>query len=163
MSRQGGPPGWLLGKGHLIQRRQGGNCVHSLLAQTRKLERDGRDRRFRISSTSSLKLAGALKGTLRGFFYLFSATRTGWTTNAACWRSSSAKVDGLIVEGTKAPCPPQLPLYEKLREMDIPVVFFNGYYPTLLGKRIRDHRRPAKALTRWVPGGPGARLEDRHL
>ena len=44
------------------------------------------------------------------------------------------QVDGLIVEGTKSALPnPNLPLYEKLREMGIPVVFFNGYYPALEG------------------------------
>lgn len=42
------------------------------------------------------------------------------------------QIDGLIVEGTKSALPnPNLPLYEKLREMGIPVVFFNGYYPAL--------------------------------
>lgn len=44
------------------------------------------------------------------------------------------QVDGLIEEGTKSALPnPNLPLYEKLREMGIPVVFFNGYYPALEG------------------------------
>ena len=44
------------------------------------------------------------------------------------------QVDGLIVEGTKSALPnPNLHLYEKLKEMGIPVVFFNSYYPALQG------------------------------
>ena len=42
------------------------------------------------------------------------------------------RVDGLIVEGTKSALPnPNLHLYEKLKEMGIPVVFFNSYYRDL--------------------------------
>jgi GntR family transcriptional regulator of arabinose operon len=38
-------------------------------------------------------------------------------------------VDGLIVEGTKSALPnPNGPLYDQLREKNIPVVFINGYY-----------------------------------
>ena len=44
------------------------------------------------------------------------------------------QLDGLIVEGTKTALPnPNLPLYQKLEEMGIPVVFFNSYYPALQG------------------------------
>lgn len=43
-------------------------------------------------------------------------------------------VDGILIEGTKSAMPnPNFDLYEKLIEMDIPVVFFNGYYPSLSG------------------------------
>lgn len=41
-------------------------------------------------------------------------------------------VDGLIVEGTQTALPnPNIGLYEKLRERNIPFVFINGYYPEL--------------------------------
>ncbi|MDD3411511.1 MAG: GntR family transcriptional regulator [Eubacteriales bacterium] len=41
-------------------------------------------------------------------------------------------VDGLIVEGTKTALPnPNIGLYEKLIERNIPFVFINGYYPQL--------------------------------
>lgn len=48
----------------------------------------------------------------------------------ACRRKNS----GILIEGTKSAMPnPNFDLYEKLIEMDIPVVFFNGYYPSLSG------------------------------
>ncbi|MEG2207174.1 MAG: GntR family transcriptional regulator [Clostridia bacterium] len=41
-------------------------------------------------------------------------------------------VDGLIIEGTKTALPnPNIALYERLWERNIPVVFINGYYPQL--------------------------------
>jgi GntR family transcriptional regulator, arabinose operon transcriptional repressor len=41
-------------------------------------------------------------------------------------------LDGLIVEGTKTALPnPNISLYERLWERNIPVVFINGYYPQL--------------------------------
>ena len=41
-------------------------------------------------------------------------------------------LDGLIVEGTKTALPnPNISLYEKLWERNIPFVFINGYYPQL--------------------------------
>ncbi|MEF9879634.1 MAG: GntR family transcriptional regulator [Clostridia bacterium] len=41
-------------------------------------------------------------------------------------------VDGLIIEGTKTALPnPNIALYERLFERNIPVVFINGYYPQL--------------------------------
>ena len=42
--------------------------------------------------------------------------------------------DGLIVEGTKTALPnPNIALYEKLWERNIPCVFINGYYPQVRG------------------------------
>lgn len=47
-------------------------------------------------------------------------------------RFLEAPVDGLIIEGTKTAMPnPNIMLYEKLRERNIPFVFLNGYYPQL--------------------------------
>lgn len=41
-------------------------------------------------------------------------------------------IDGVIVEGTKTAFPsPNVELYRKLESMDVPVVFFNGYYRDL--------------------------------
>lgn len=41
-------------------------------------------------------------------------------------------IDGLIIEGTKTALPnPNIQLYEKLWERNIPYVFINGYYPEL--------------------------------
>lgn len=41
-------------------------------------------------------------------------------------------IDGLIIEGTKTALPnPNIALYEKLHEHNIPVLFINGYYPQL--------------------------------
>lgn len=70
-----------------------------------------------------------------GFFPLLSATKNQVDNERRMLEEYIDKqVDGLIVEGTKSALPnPNLPLYEKLREMGIPVVFFNGYYPALEG------------------------------
>ena len=47
-------------------------------------------------------------------------------------RMLDASVDGLIVEGTKTALEnPNIGLYERLRERNIPVVFINGYYDSL--------------------------------
>lgn len=41
-------------------------------------------------------------------------------------------IDGILVEGTKTALPnPNLDLYQKLRERNIPIVFFNGFYADL--------------------------------
>ncbi len=43
-------------------------------------------------------------------------------------------IDGILVEGTKTALPnPNLDLYRKFREKNIPLVFFNGYYSELEG------------------------------
>lgn len=43
-------------------------------------------------------------------------------------------VDGILIEGTKSAMPnPNFDLYEQLIGMGIPIVFFNGYYPSLSG------------------------------
>lgn len=47
-------------------------------------------------------------------------------------RVLEAPVDGLIIEGTKTALPnPNIPLYERLWERNIPVLFINGFYPQL--------------------------------
>ncbi len=43
-------------------------------------------------------------------------------------------IDGILVEGTKTALPnPNLDLYRKLAERNIPIVFFNGFYTDLAG------------------------------
>lgn len=43
-------------------------------------------------------------------------------------------IDGILVEGTKTALPnPNLDLYRKLQERNIPIVFFNGFYTDLAG------------------------------
>ena len=43
-------------------------------------------------------------------------------------------IDGILVEGTKTALPnPNLDLYQKLMERNIPIVFFNGFYSDLAG------------------------------
>jgi GntR family transcriptional regulator of arabinose operon len=44
----------------------------------------------------------------------------------------SKPIDGILVEGTKTALPnPNLDLYQKLMERNIPIVFFNGFYADL--------------------------------
>ncbi len=46
----------------------------------------------------------------------------------------SKPIDGILVEGTKTALPnPNLDLYQKLMERNIPIVFFNGFYADLPG------------------------------
>jgi len=41
-------------------------------------------------------------------------------------------IDGLLVEGTKTALPnPNLELYRKIQAMGVPIVFYNGFYPSL--------------------------------
>ena len=69
-------------------------------------------------------------------------------------------MDGLIVEGTKSALPnPNLHLYEKLKEMGIPVVFFNSYYPALQGcvsVTMDDRQGGIDAVEYLVARGTGA-------
>ena len=59
--------------------------------------------------------------------------------------------------GTKSALPnPNLPLYEKLREMGIPVVFFNGYYPALEAASLSPWTTGPAGSRRWSTWWPGA-------
>lgn len=63
------------------------------------------------------------------------------------------KLDGIIIEGTKSAFPnPNLELYRKLQESEIPVVFFNGYYPDLEHTVyvVTDDRKAGFDLTRHL-------------
>lgn len=43
-------------------------------------------------------------------------------------------IEGILIEGTKTAMPnPNFDLYEKLMQKNIPIVFFNSYYPNLSG------------------------------
>ena len=62
------------------------------------------------------------------------------------------------MEGTKSALPnPNLHLYEKLKEMGIPVVFFNSYYPALQGcvsVTMDDRQGASTRWSTWWPGPP---------
>lgn len=70
-----------------------------------------------------------------GFFPLLGATQNRVDEERRILEECLEKqVDGLLVEGTKSALPnPNLPLYQKLQEKGIPLVFFNGVYPGLEG------------------------------
>ena len=67
-----------------------------------------------------------------------------------------SRVDGLIVEPTKSALPnPNLPLYRKIGEENIPVIFLNGYYamldiPHVSADDYAAGRRPPAAC--WSTG-----------
>ncbi len=71
--------------------------------------------------------------TESGFSMLLSATGNRLDNERKILEEYLRKpIDGLIVEGTKTALPnPNLQLYEELEKKGIPVVFFNGYYPSL--------------------------------
>ena len=62
-------------------------------------------------------------------------------------------MDGIIIEGTKSAFPnPNLELYRKLQDMDIPVVFFNSYYPALENTIfvVTDDMKAGQDITRHL-------------
>lgn len=68
--------------------------------------------------------------TTQGYTISLGITHNRHTDETACLqRILEDNVCGLIVEGTKSSFPsPNLPLFEKLRSREIPMVFLNGYY-----------------------------------
>lgn len=62
-------------------------------------------------------------------------------------------VAGILVEGTKTALPnPNIDLYEKLTELNIPIVFFNSCYPELKGPLYvcADNRRGGYELVTYL-------------
>lgn len=118
-----------------IQRRQGsGTYVHKVEPKRRRTWTVGVIATY-ISEYIFPSILRGIEGELseQGFFPMLSATANRVDNERRILEEYMEKqIDGLIVEGTKSALPnPNLPLYEKLREMGIPVVFFNGYYPAL--------------------------------
>ena len=120
-----------------IQRRQGSGTY------VRRVERR-RERSWNVGVMATYiseyifpSILRGIEGELseEGFFPLLSATKNRVDNERRILEDYMEKrVDGLIVEGTKSALPnPNLHLYEKLKEMGIPVVFFNSYYPALQG------------------------------
>ncbi len=70
--------------------------------------------------------------TENGFSIMLSATGNRVDSERRILEEYLKKpIDGLIVEGTKTALPnPNLQLYNELEQKGIPVVFFNGYYPS---------------------------------
>ncbi len=68
-----------------------------------------------------------------GYTPMLSATRNRVDNERRILTEFLSKpIDGLIVEGTKTAMPnPNIDLYVHLKEIGIPVVFINGYYPEL--------------------------------
>lgn len=127
----------LLEQEGFIQRRQGSGTY------VRRVERR-RERSWNVGVMATYiseyifpSILRGIEGELseEGFFPLLSATKNRVDNERRILEDYMEKrVDGLIVEGTKSALPnPNLHLYEKLKEMGIPVVFFNSYYPALQG------------------------------
>jgi len=68
-----------------------------------------------------------------GYTTMLSATRNRVDNERKILTDFMQKpIDGMIVEGTKTALPnPNIDLYIQLKEIGIPVVFINGYYPEL--------------------------------
>ena len=69
------------------------------------------------------------------FTAILAATRNSVYTERTILADLLAKpVDGMLVEGTKTALPnPNLDLYKKLMDRNVPIVFFNGFYADLPG------------------------------
>lgn len=83
------------------------------------------------------------------------------TKNRVCTERSiledllRSPVDGILIEGTKTAMPnPNLDLYQKIFSRNIPVVFFNSYYPGLSGSVsvCADNRGGGYQLARELIG-----------
>lgn len=63
-----------------------------------------------------------------------------------------SNIEGLIVEGTKSALPnPNLDLYKKFEERQIPVLFINSYYPQLNCHYIKvDDEKGGEIVTRYL-------------
>lgn len=125
----------LLERESLIQRRQGsGTYVRKTEPRHKRSWNVGVIATY-ISEYIFPSILRGIEGQLseEGFFPMISATMNRVDNERRILEECMSKqLDGLIVEGTKTALPnPNLPLYEKLREMGIPVVFFNSYYPAL--------------------------------
>lgn len=121
----------------LIERRQGSGTYVRENAPRRKRSWNVGVIATYISEYIFPSILRGIEGELSesGFFPLLSATKNRVDNERKILEDYIDKqIDGLIVEGTKSALPnPNIPLYERLRGMGIPVVFFNGYYPALGG------------------------------
>lgn len=119
----------------LIERRQGSGTYVRKLEPRRKRSWNVGVIATYISEYIFPSILRGIEGQLseEGFFPMLSATMNRVDNERRILKDCMEKqLDGLIVEGTKTALPnPNLPLYEKLRDMGIPVVFFNSYYPAL--------------------------------
>ncbi len=79
----------------------------------------------------------AVEGVLAANKYTAVLAATGnrvYNERAILQDMLAKPVDGFLIEGTKTALPnPNLDLYEELLRRNVPVVFFNGYYPALDG------------------------------
>ena len=125
----------LLEQESLIERRQGSGTYVRENAPRRKRSWNVGVMATYISEYIFPSILRGIESELseEGFFPLLSATKNRVDSERKILEDYIEKqIDGLIVEGTKSALPnPNLPLYEKLQDMGIPVVFFNGYYPAL--------------------------------
>lgn len=125
----------MLGQENLIERRQGsGTYVRENMPKRKRSWNVGVIATY-ISEYIFPSILRGIEGELsdNGFFPILSATQSRVDNERKILEDFIEKqIDGLIVEGTKSALPnPNIPLYEKIKEMGIPVVFFNGYYPAL--------------------------------
>lgn len=94
--------------------------------------------------------------TPRGYHITLGVTKNKIDDESRVLRSFMERnMDGLIIEGTKSAFPnPNLELYRSLQEQEVPVVFFNGYYPDLENTVyvVTDDRKAGFDLTRHLIG-----------
>lgn len=92
--------------------------------------------------------------TPNGYHIVIGVTKNRIEEESRVLRSFMDRhLDGIIVEGTKSAFPnPNLELYRKLQEMEIPVVFFNGYYPDLENSVyvVTDDRKAGYDATEYL-------------
>ncbi len=92
--------------------------------------------------------------TENGYSSMLAATQNRVDNERRIIRDFMQKsIDGLIVEGTKTALPnPNIDLYQKLNDMGIPVVFFNGFYSALKNPVyvVTDDKTAGKQACRYL-------------
>ncbi|MBQ5342585.1 MAG: GntR family transcriptional regulator [Oscillospiraceae bacterium] len=98
--------------------------------------------------------------TSNSYSLMLNATNNSVSTESQILRAlNESAIDGLIVEGTKTALPnPNSSFYHRLAEMNIPVVFINGYYSNLRHENIihvvtDDHRGGCIVTERLADNG----------
>jgi len=125
----------LLEKEGIITRRRGSGTYISKPGKTRQKTMTVGVISTYITEYIFPSIVRGIEGVLteNGYSLLLSATRNRVDSERKLLLDCIQKnVDGLIVEGTKTTLPnPNISLYREIRDMGVPIVFINGFYPEM--------------------------------
>lgn len=141
----------------ILERRQGSGTY---VLDASRAYPAGQSRRIGVISTftDDYIFPGILRGmerVLRQHNYTMQPTFTYNRVEQerqALEQFQESNLEGLIIEPTKSALPnPNLPFYQELLARNMPMVFFNSYYPELDIPCVRlDDRKAAEVATRYL-------------